>query len=216
VITVAIYNRYYQPVLERILEPARAVLLLTTDGVYTFTGITPAPLAHNYPITSAIASKHYTLQIPTAPPYPSYRRAGEPIAVELCVDTAQSYTVQYQYNGTQQPPITIPALPQPNYPLYQRTPIYPFAHNHLAGYLYDVRIAGKYQSGGMDIAIPSTHSGIITAVCIPLGDKNHLYSAYRNSDGEWKIIIRNPDGSELANDTDVDTLVRVYVWSYYR
>jgi hypothetical protein len=82
--------------------------------------------------------------------------------------------------------------------------------------LYDVRIVGKYESGGMDIAIPNTHSGIITAVCIPLGDTTHLYSAYRNSNGEWKIIIRNPDGSELASDTDVDTWVRVYVWSYYR
>ena len=215
-ITVGIYNRHYQPVLERILEPARAVLLLTTDGVYTFTGITPAPLPHNYPITNAIASKHYALQTPTAPPYPSYRRAGETIALELCVDTAQSYTVQYQHNGTQQPPLTIQSLPQPNYPLYERTPIYPFAHNHLAGYLYDVRIVGRYQAGGRDIAIPSTHSGIITTVCIPLGGTNWLYSAYRNSSGEWKIIIRNPDGTELDTDTGVDTWVRVYVWSYYR
>ena len=215
-ITVELYNRYYQPVLERILEPARAVLLLTTDGVYTFTNITPAPLPHNYPITSAIASKHYALPTPTAPPYPSYRRAGRTIAVELCVDTAQSYTVQYQHNGITQSPIIIPSLPQPDYPLYERTPIYPFAHNHLAGYSYDVRIVGSYQAGGMDIAIPSTHSGIITTVCIPLGDTTYLYSAYRNSSGEWKIIIRNPNGAELANGTDIDTRVRVYIWSYYR
>jgi len=200
----------------RSLEPARAVLLLTADGVYTFYSITPAPLPHNYPISNAIASKHYALPTPSMPPYPIYRRAGETIAVELCVDTAQSYTVQYLHNGTQQPPLTIPALPQPDYPLYQRTPIYPFAHNHLAGYLYDVRIVGNYQSGGMDIAIPNTHSGIITTVCIPLGDTTRLYSAYRNSSGEWKIIIRNPDGTELPNDTNIDTWLRVYVWSYYR
>ena len=215
-IIVGIYNRWYQPVLERILEPARAVLLLTADGVYTFTNITPTPLQHNYPITSAIASKHYALPTPTAPPYPSYRRSGEPIAVELCVDTAQSYTVQYQHNGITQSPITIPSLPQPNYPLYQRTPIYPFAHNHLAGYLYDVRIVGSYQAGGMDVFIPSTPSGIITTVCVPLGDTTLLYSAYRNSSGEWKIIIRNPDGNELPNGTNIDTWLRVYVWSYYR
>jgi len=216
VITVGVYNQWYQPVLERILEPARAVLLLTTDGVYTFTGITPAPLPHNYPITSAIARKHYALPTPTAPPYPIYQRAGETIALELCVDTAHPYIIEYQHNGKEQPPLLIPSLPQPDYPLYQRTPIYPFAHNHLAGYLYDVRIVGRYQSGGMDVAIPNTHSGIITAVCIPLGDTTHLYSAYRNSAGEWKIIIRNPDGSELPSDTNVDTWVRVYVWSYYR
>jgi hypothetical protein len=216
VITVGIFNRWYQPVLERILEPARAVLQLTADGVYIFTSITPAPLTHNYPISNAIASKHYALPTPTAPPYPSYRRSGETIAVELCVDTAQSYTVEWLHNGVSQPPITIPALPQPNYPLYQRTPIYPFAHNHLAGYLYDVRIVGAYQSGGMDIAIPNTHSGIITAVCIPLGNTTRLFSAYRNGSGEWKIIIRNPDGTELPNGTNVDTWVRVYVWSYYR
>ncbi len=215
-ITVGLYNRYYQPVLERILEPARAVLLLTADGVYTFTAITPAPLDHQYPITATLAPKHYALRIPTAPPYPSYRRAGEPIALELCVDTAQSYTIHWMHNGTEQPPLTIPALPQPNYLLYERTPIYPFAHNHLAGYSYDVRIVGSYQSGGMDIAIPSTHSGIITTVCIPLSDTTHLYSAYRNSNGEWKIIIRNPDGTELDSGTDIDTKVRVYVWSYYR
>jgi hypothetical protein len=150
------------------------------------------------------------------PPYPSYRRAGETIAVELCVDTAQSYTIEWLHNGTQQPPLTIPSLPLPDYPLYQRTPIYPFAHNHLAGYLYDVRIVGNYQSGGMDIFIPVTHSGIITAVCIPLGDTTYLYSAYRNSSGEWKIIIRNSNGNELPNGTDIDTRVRVYIWSYYR
>jgi len=216
VIIVGVYNQWYQPVLERILEPARAVLLLTADGVYTFYSITPAPLEHNYPITNAIASKHYALPTPSMPPYPIYRRSGETIALELCVDTAQSYTVLYQHNGTQQPPLTIPALPQPDYPLYQRTPIYPFAHNHLAGYSYDVRIVGSYQAGGMDIAIPNTHSGIITTVCIPLGDTTRLYSAYRNSSGEWKIIIRNPDGTELPNDTNIDTWLRVYVWSYYR
>jgi hypothetical protein len=132
------------------------------------------------------------------------------------VDTALSYTIQWAHNGTPQPDVVIPALPQPEYPLYERTPIYPFAHNHLAGYLYDVRIAGKYQSGGMDVAIPNTHSGIITAVCIPLGDTTRLYSAYRNGSGEWKIIIRNPDGSELPDNTLVDTQLRVYVWSHYR
>ena len=200
----------------RSLEPARAVLLLTADGVYTFYNITPTPLEHNYPITSAIASKHYALPTPSMPPYPSYRRAGETIALELCVDTAQSYTIEWLHNGTQQPPLTIPSLPLPDYPLYQRTPIYPFAHNHLAGYLYDVRIVGNYQSGGMDIAIPSTHGGIITTVCIPLGDTTRLYSAYRNSNGEWKIIIRNPNGNELPNNTNIDTWLRVYVWSYYR
>ena len=200
----------------RSLEPARAVLLLTADGVYTFYNITPTPLEHNYPITSAIASKHYALPTPSMPPYPIYRRAGETIAVELCVDTAQSYTIEWLHNGTQQPPLTIPSLPLPDYPLYQRTPIYPFAHNHLAGYLYDVRIVGRYQSGGMDIAIPSTHGGIITTVCIPLGDTTRLYSAYRNSNGEWKIIIRNPNGNELPNGTNIDTWLRVYVWSYYR
>jgi len=200
----------------RSLEPARAVLLLTADGVYTFYNITPTPLEHNYPTTNAIASKHYALPTPSMPPYPSYRRAGETIALELCVDTAQSYTVQYLHNGTQQPPLTIPSLPLPDYPLYQRTPIYPFAHNHLAGYLYDVRIVGSYQAGGMDIAIPSSHGGIITTVCIPLGDTTYLYSAYRNSNGEWKIIIRNPNGNELPNGTNIDTWLRVYVWSYYR
>ena len=200
----------------RSLEPARAVLLLTADGVYTFYNITPTPLEHNYPITSAIASKHYALPTPSMPPYPIYRRAGETIAVELCVDTAQSYTIEWLHNGTQQPPLTIPSLPLPDYPLYERTPIYPFAHNHLAGYLYDVRIVGRYQSGGMDIAIPSTHGGIITTVCIPLGDTTRLYSAYRNSNGEWKIIIRNPNGNELPNGTNIDTWLRVYVWSYYR
>jgi len=216
VVTVGIYNRYYQPVLERVLEPARAILLLTVDGVYTFTGITPSPLPHSYPISNAIVSKHYALPTPTTPPYPSYRRAGETIALELCVDTAESYTIEWLHNGVSQPPITVSALPQPSYPLYQRSPIYPFAHNHIAGYLYDVRIVGRYQPGGMDIAIPNTHSGIITTVCVPLGDTDKLYSAYRNSSGEWKILIRNPDGSELDSDTDIDTQLRVYVWSHYR
>jgi hypothetical protein len=216
VITVGIYNRYYQPVLERSLEPARAILQLTADGVYTFTSITPTPLAHTYPITATIASKHYSLPIPNPPNYPSYRRDGSTIALELCVDTSQSYTVQWLYNGIPQSAITIPSLPMPNYPIYQRTPIYPFTHNHLAGYLYDVRIVGNYQSGGMDIAIPNTHNGIITTVCIPLSITDKLFSAYRNSSGEWKIIIRNPDGSELADGTNIDVMVRVYVWSYYR
>jgi hypothetical protein len=216
VIEVGIYNLHYRPVLERILEPARAILLLTVDGVYTFTGITPSPLPHNYPVRDAIASKHYALPTPSIPPYPTYRRAGRTIALELCVDTSKSYTIQWAHNGVLQPAITIPELPLPEYPLYQRSPIYPFTHNHIAGYLYDVRVVGSYQPGGLDVAVPSTHSGIITTVCVPLGDTDKLYSAYRNSDGEWKIMIRNSDGTELADGTNVDVWLRVYVWSHYR
>jgi len=215
VITVAHYNQYYQPVLERILEPARAILFLQAQGTYTITNISPAPLPFTYNITHAIAPKHYSLPH-VYPPSVSYRRDDQLLALELLVDTGQSYTVYWQYNGLPQAPLVIPSLTNPSYPLYQRTPIYPFAHNHLAGYVYDVHIVGNYVRGGMDIAVPNTHSGIVTVVCVPLGDTQRLYSAYRAGDGVWRIIIRSANGQELADGTPIDTMVRVYIWSYYR
>lgn len=212
-ITVGVYNRFYQPVQVQQLELARAILLLGADGVYTITSISPAPAPFVYDVSNHIAYKHYALpeNLPA-----SYLRSGRTIAVEFLVDTSQSYTVSYQLNNIAQPPITVPALPYPSTLQQQRTPIYPFAHNHLAGYLYDVRVYGSYQSGGMPIVLPSTPAGVITTVVVPLDKSNYLFSTYRNSSNEWKIVIRNINGAELAPNTPVDVWLRVYVWAHYR
>jgi len=213
VITTTVRDKHYQPVLVQQPELARAILLLEQQGVYTFTSVSPAPAPFIYEITNYLAHKHYTL--PTNLPA-SYYRGNRTIAIEFMVDTSQSYTVQWLHNNQPQPPIVIPPLPYPPVITQQRTPIYPFAHNHLAGYLYDVRVLGSYQSGGMRVDVPTSTNGVITTVVVPLSETNYLFSAYRDSSGEWKIIIRNPNGTELPAGTPVDTWLRVYVWAHYR
>lgn len=118
---------------------------------------------------------------------------GRRIGFEWLVYGDTAYTVQITIDGAPYE-FQIPQLPLAQPATFQVRAQHPYTLGGMAAMLMHGRIAGAYEAGGIPLRIGAKAVRLIAQLDVP-------HRVYKDSNGDWRLMLFNADGTEYLPGT---------------